>query len=110
MGKLLLDYNPTTGFEEWLHVTDDDDATVEYVQRGLEKVIDRNKFLEAEGANVNADKSLHWYASIPLGVIHKWIEESGINLMRLPTKEFAEYAEKKVRDPEWRYLRVSSII
>lgn len=106
---VLLDYNATTGVEEWYVDDDSDTATVHYRQR-VDKILDRNKFLEGEGKNMSADKSLHWYASIPMSIILKWIQESGINLMSLPGKEFAEFCDKKVRDPEWRYLRVSSII
>lgn len=109
MSGVLLDYNPTTGVEEW-YVDDDSDVATVHSRQRVDKILDRNKFLEAEGKNMSADKSLHWYASIPLTVIMQWIQESGINLMALPSREFAAFCDRKVKDPDWRYLKVSSII
>jgi len=108
--KRLLEHDPLTGVTEWAHIDEmSDECAIQHTQ-DVEPIIERNKRLQNEGPNMSADKSLHWIGSIPLVIAHKWIVEDGINWLALPKPEMRSYVNRKLSDPDYRYLRVSSIL
>lgn len=79
--------------------------TVNRVQ-DVEPILDNNKRLQ------NLPQSRHspfrHIASIPVIVLERWLNEEhrrGNLLMRWGSKEFDAMVARKLRDPEWKYLR-----
>ena len=71
----------------------------------VEAVIERNKRLRGEAQN--SDWGRH-VASIPLNIINQWLHEEwarGNVGLTLGAKEFDALIARKLRDPEWRFLR-----
>jgi hypothetical protein len=71
----------------------------------VEPILKRNQRLR--GAPQTSDWGRH-VATIPNVVLLKWLNEEharGNTALRLFTKEFDELVERKLADPEWKYLR-----
>lgn len=82
------------------------DFAIEHVQ-DIEDIIERNKALRAEPQRSDFGRHI---ASIPNVVIVKWMNEAharGHQVMPF-TKEFDELIARKLRDPDWAYLRTDS--
>jgi hypothetical protein len=85
---------------------DGDHLTIEHVQ-DVEPILDRNKELRAEPQRSDWGR---WVASIPNVVIVRWMNEEaarGNNVLPF-TREFDDVVARKLRDPEWAYLRVDN--
>lgn len=72
---------------------------VEKVQ-DVEPILERNKALRNAGDGFNADRSGRRIASIPMVVWLKWLAEG------LDPRDHAAI-RRKLRDPDWAYLRTS---
>jgi hypothetical protein len=71
----------------------------------VEPILERNKRLRAEPQR--SDWGRH-VGSIPNVILVKWLDEEharGNTQLRLFTREFDELVARKLRDPEWAYLR-----
>jgi hypothetical protein len=82
----------------------DGDLTVERVQ-DVEDIIERNKALQGEPQR--SDWGRH-VATIPVIFLERWLNEEhgrGNTELRLFTPEFDALIKRKLRDPEWRFLR-----
>jgi len=80
------------------------DMAVEHVQ-DVEPILEFNKVLRSE--HQNSDWGRH-VAEIPNVILGKWHDEEhakGNSSLRLFTEEFDKIVQKKLRDPEWFYLR-----
>lgn len=80
------------------------DITVERVQ-DVEDILEHNKALRTE--EQRSDWGRH-IASIPNVILEKWLNEEaarGNQTIRWGSKEFDELIRKKLRDPDWAYLR-----
>jgi hypothetical protein len=84
-----------------------DDGKTFTIQRrdDVEPTIERNKKLQSEPQK---SESFHHIASIPAIVIEKWMAESGVPLLSMPSYEFQRFIRKKLRDPEWAFLKTTS--
>src|ERR1700724_2793055 len=84
----------------------DGDLTVEHVQ-DVEPIIEQNAALRAEPQRSDWGR---WVASIPNVIIVKWMDEEAArgNHVLPFTKEFDEIVARKLKDPEWAYLRVDN--
>lgn len=69
-----------------------------------EDIIENNKRLANDP--IKKDWGRH-IASIPAVILERWIREDGVNYLALPKKEFDRLIRRKIRDPEWRFLRTS---
>lgn len=72
----------------------------------VEPILERNK--ELRSIQQKSDWGRH-VASIPNVIIAKWLNEawaSGNTQLRPFTKEFDELVTLKLKDPDWKYLRV----
>ncbi len=79
------------------------DIAVEHWQ-DVEGILERNKALRAEPQR--SDWGRH-VATIPNVIIMRWMDEAwerGHHVMPM-TKEFDEVIARKLKDPEWKYLR-----
>lgn len=77
---------------------------VERVQ-DVEDILERNKRLRTE--DQHGDWGRH-IASIPNVILERWLNEEtarGNQTIRWGSKEFDELVAKKLRDPDWAYLR-----
>jgi hypothetical protein len=78
--------------------------TVERVQ-DVEAIIERNKQLQS--LEQRSDWGRH-VACIPNVIIERWLNEEwarGNTQLRMLSDEFDRLVQKKLRDPEWRFLR-----
>ncbi len=70
-----------------------------------EPIIERNKRLQ------NMPQKSDWgrhVASIPCVILEKWLNEEalrGNHAVRLFSEEFNQIVAKKLKDPDWRWLR-----
>jgi len=75
-------------------------------EQDVEPILERNKALRSQPQR--SDWSRH-IATIPNVILVKWLNEEhtrGNVELRLFSKEFDAIVAEKLRDPEWRYLRV----
>jgi hypothetical protein len=71
----------------------------------IEDILENNKRLRAE--DQDSDWGRH-VASIPNIIMERWLNEayaSGNVGLRMFTKEFDELVAKKLKDPDWAFLR-----
>lgn len=86
------------------HRGTDGQVTVERVQ-DVEPILDHNKALQ------NTPQKSEYFrhtASIPSIIIERWCIELGVNLLRMSGREFGELIQKKLRDPDWAWLRTDT--
>ena len=82
---------------------------VAVTEQDVEPILERNK--ELRSMEQKSDWGRH-IASIPNVIITKWLNEewaSGNTELRPFTKPFDELVAKKLRDPEWAYLRTDGV-
>ncbi len=82
----------------------DGDLTVENVQ-DVEPILELNKHLRSE--TQKSDWGRH-IAEIPNVILLRWFNEEymrGNVSLRMYTKEFDEVVARKLKDPDWAYLR-----
>jgi hypothetical protein len=78
---------------------------VAHTMQDVEPILERNKQLRSTPHKSDWGRHI---ASIPNVILVKWLNEEyarGNNSLRMYTKEFDEIVEKKLQDPEWKYLR-----
>jgi hypothetical protein len=63
--------------------------------------IENNKALQSVPQRTDGLKHI---ASIPVLIYEQWIQETGGELMRMPSHEQAKFFRRKLRDPQWSYL------
>jgi len=81
-----------------------EDLAVEHIQ-DVEPILESNKVLRTQ--DQNSDWGRH-IAEIPNVIYVKWLDEEharGNTTLRLFTPEFDAIVQKKLKDPEWAYLR-----
>ena len=104
--KTLLDIDYETMTETW-HVYDPvtDETTIAELQDPTPYLEINKAYQNIEGYSQQGIKDSWWHvASIPNGVISKWLTEDGIDVMN---KDHWPKVRAKLNDPEWRYLRRS---
>ena len=80
------------------------DLAVQHIQ-DVEPILECNK--EARRDEQRSDWGRH-VARIPNVILVKWFDEEhkrGNTALRLFTEEFDKIVQRKLRDPEWAYLR-----
>lgn len=93
--------------ETQFHV--DDGKIIARRVQDVEDIIENNKRLQNEPQSRKSD--LRHLASIPNVLIERWINEEyarGNVGLRMFTAEFDQLVERKLRDPEWAFLRVDN--
>lgn len=110
MGKILLDDDPEYGMRQVLHVDEmTGNFTVETIDSDVAPVLDRNKALQNGARPRTKDGSFEHVASIPPIVLHQWMIEAGVKPAAMHGKEFFAFIRRKLFDPDYRWLRTSSI-
>lgn len=105
MTKWLVD--EVDGVSTWFHGIQDGRVVVSASQ-DVEPILNAAKRLANRDNGVTRDKSMKRVGTIPPSIQLKWAQEAGINIFQLPAKERLAYFKKKLRDPQWAYLRTSS--
>jgi len=80
------------------------DVTVESTQ-DVEDIIEHNKLLQTIPQHGDWGREI---ASIPNIIILRWLNEEwarGNTQLRLFSREFNQLVARKLRDPDWRFLR-----
>lgn len=89
-------------------ITFDDDKMVVESSQDVADILDNNKRLRSMAQK--SDWGRH-VASIPNVIMTRWLNEEwarGNTTIRLFGKEMDELVERKLKDPEWAYLRTDS--
>lgn len=87
------------------HPNSDGTFTIQRHDPDVEPTLEHNKALQKEPQK---SESFHHIASIPAIVIEKWMSESGAPLLSMPAHEFQRFIRRKLRDPEWLWLKTTS--
>jgi hypothetical protein len=69
----------------------------------VEDILDRNKEL----AKHKQRGDFRHIASIPNVILNEWIMQDGVNYLGLPADEWGKLIKRKLRDPDWAWLRTS---
>lgn len=105
--RRLLDWDPATRHSVW-HSYDDvtGETTIDSVW-DAEPTLELNKAAWKEDELLRPGRMGEFFrvASIPNGVIEKWLIEEGIDLF---DRNHWTAVQRKLNDPSWRYLRTST--
>ena len=74
----------------------------------VEPILDRNKALQGEPQACDWGRHV---ASVPNVILVQWLNEEyarGNTGLRMFTAEFNELVARKLRDPDWRFLRTDT--
>lgn len=66
--------------------------------------LDRNKAMATHNDGYSPSRELRREGSIPMGLIEKWKQEEGVNVLK---PEGHEFLKKKLNDASWSHLRTS---
>lgn len=92
-----------TGIEYFFRTEDDGNFTVFSTQEN-DPFLERNRAMANEGDGYGASRDIRREGSIPMGLIEKWKQEEGVNVLQPSGHEFLK---KKLNDYDFRYLRTS---
>lgn len=87
------------------HPHGDGTFTIQRHDPDVEPALEWNKTLQNTPQKT---ESFHHIASIPAIVIEKWMQESGAPLLSMPAHEFQRFIRRKLRDPEWMWLKTTN--
>ena len=76
--------------------------TIEHVQ-DVEPILARNQALRAQPQRSDWGRHI---ATIPNVILVRWMNEDGVNVLGMSSDEWGAFVRKKLRDPDWRHLRV----
>jgi len=82
-----------------------DQTVIAYSEQDCDPILDRNQQLRSQPQKSDWGREI---AEIPNVIIVKWLNEEwmrGNVSLRPFTPEFRELVARKLRDPEWKYLR-----
>jgi hypothetical protein len=86
------------------HPHSDGSFTIQRREDDVSPTLEMNKALQNTPQKA---ESFHHIASIPAIVIEKWMSESGAPLLSMPAHEFQRFIRRKLRDPEWMWLKTT---
>jgi hypothetical protein len=109
--KRLLDYDPSTGITEYFHYDHTTDTSYVETIQDVEPILDVNK-AEANDPEITKrgiKNGLWRFASVPLWVQMKWLNEYGLkNWPMLP--ENGDLLFRLLNSPDWKYLKCTEKI
>lgn len=107
MSKELFSFDPLTGMRVYFDYDESNDTTVLQYEQDVEPLLEMNKALANDDGYWKQgvkDEFAH-YAQIPNAVIMQWLIEDGIDVYK---EEDWPAVARKLNDPEFRYLKVTS--
>ena len=106
MSKRLFKDDKDRGLKIWWESTPD--GFVLQYEQDAEPILEANKIKRGQGRDYYArDPDMWKAASIPIGVAYKWLVEDGIDVYEA---DHWPRVQKKLNDPDWRYLKTAEII
>jgi len=72
----------------------------------IQPILDNNKALQNEAQEWAGD--WHHIGSIPNVVMEKWMNEEGVNILKMPAEEWGQFIKNKLRQPENMWLRTTN--
>lgn len=110
MSKELLSFDPFTGMRVWFDYDENQDETQLYYEQDgqlVEEILEDNKKManDAEYTRNGIHDSMWHYASLPVGVVMKWLVEDGIDAYK---QEHWPAVARKLNDPEYAYLKTTT--
>jgi len=81
----------------------DGEKLVIETKQDTKELMRSNKTIQNAWDGWSKTKDMKHVARIPLILIHRWVQESGL---KMGTREFTNYIARKVNDPEYAYLRI----
>lgn len=106
MSKRILDYDPVTRTTTWHDYDPLTKVTTISKSQDVSHILERNKTLHRDDQyKRDGIKKEMWHvATIPLGIIEKWLREDGIDVFN---KNHREAVKRKLMDRDNQYLRTS---
>ena len=93
--------NPLTGIQEQFEVTPEGGR--QNFRADVTRELDLNRRDRNDGSNgYGPTREMRRIASIPSVVIMKWLAEEGVDATK---QENIEWVLRKLKDPDWQYLR-----
>lgn len=100
--KKVLDYDAETKTVEYIHLDGTGEAVIESIQ-DCEEIIEYNQQM----AGLHDPKQEFWrVGTIPMSICLQWSQECGAKPF---TKEWQEYAQKRVQDRDYAKLNPNRI-
>lgn len=90
--------------ETRLHGTGDGRIVIERIQ-DVEPILDLNKALQNTPQRT---ESFRHIGTIPNIILERWMNESDENILRMSSKDFDRFIHRKLRDPDWAWLRTDT--
>lgn len=104
MTERLIDYDPLSGVATYHAYDAESDTTLIRTEQDAEAILERNKRLAGEGAPTGD----FWRAaSIPNGLIHKWLVEEGVDVFN---RDHWPAVRRKLNSSEYRWLRTAEFV
>lgn len=107
MSKRLLDYDPLTRISTYHWYDSETDTTTIGYEQDMEPFLEKNKAIQGiDGYSKDGIKRNWWcVASIPPGLILKWLYEEGIDVFN---KDHWPAVKRKLNDPSYRLIRTGT--
>lgn len=104
--KRLIDHDADTGESVWFE-SDGDDGFHLHHEQDCTPILNDNAVLRNTGLDAwRAGDDFRKEASIPNGLLMKWLAEEGIEFWK---PEGMQRIVKKLNDPEYRYLKTADV-
>lgn len=105
----LLDADPTTGVRKFIAAGEEPDSVLVRYEHNDTPVVERNKAVQNDSWNRKGD---FWHAaSIPVGVMYRWLVEHGVNAWDYAKDpDVRRKVNQLLNSNEYRYLRVRNFI
>lgn len=104
MSRRLLEYDPSRGLRIDFESLGDGQYALHYEQ-DVEPLLDHNKALQGE--SINRRSEFRHYASVPIAIQYKWIQEYGVDPL---APEHQDLLKRLLNSNEYRYLRTQEVI
>lgn len=92
------------------YMTIDGDKTTITKKQKLDDIFETNKALANMTGKTIRDDVMNHVASIPSGIMYKWLIEEGWNAWETSNPDVQKKLKEKLNSNEYRYLRTSEII
>ena len=108
MGKRLLDFDPLTGTATYHEYDEMEDTTLITTVQDYDDILNANKqATNAYDKHIARKSEFRRVASIPTGVMHKWMVEEGIDVFN---KDHWPAVRRKLNSSDHSFLRTNPTV
>lgn len=86
------------------YMIEDEDGTRFYQEQPVDPILDRNRAMATHNDGYTPSRDMRRVASIPFGLINKWLLEEGWNAL---DPACSDRLMRKLNDPEYHFLRTA---